>query len=262
MISRQLGVRKFHVMPELEDHDKFEKDGVSSFLSAEAYDVSWTQYQKFLLDELNKRTAGTQYENMSVFDILIATARHMDQAAVFNYSSLAHNNHFFFDGLIGPSSQEPSTTPLRKAENAINVSFTELAELKEHMRAIVESMSGNGFVWLVEGPKKLWYLVPTYNSGTPYDYARTQDTDLNGPLSTSRFNTAQTRQADLHRNALNGLGTPLPLLCIKVFEHGYLKDYGFDRTTYFENWWKTINWTKIEQRIDPEAFTGSSHVQL
>jgi hypothetical protein len=37
---------------------------------------------------------------MTPLDIAVVTARQADLAAVFNYASQAHNNHFFFESLV------------------------------------------------------------------------------------------------------------------------------------------------------------------
>ena len=38
-----------------------------------------------------------------------------------------------------------------------------------------------------------------------------------------------------------------PVLALDMWEHAYFKKYGNKRMEYFENWWQTIDWTKVER---------------
>lgn len=40
-----------------------------------------------------------------------------------------------------------------------------------------------------------------------------------------------------------------PLLVMDVFEHAFITDYGLDRAKYIENFFKSINWTAVGQRL-------------
>lgn len=51
------------------------------------------------LTSLATRT-GTEYEQQDALTILKSTARDSSSAALFNYASMAHNNHFFFKQLV------------------------------------------------------------------------------------------------------------------------------------------------------------------
>ena len=47
---------------------------------------------------------GTVDHNATSKTLAIKYARQADKAALFNYASMAHNNHFFFSGLVRLSS--------------------------------------------------------------------------------------------------------------------------------------------------------------
>lgn len=55
----------------------------------------------------------------------------------------------------------------------------------------------------------------------------------------------RTYTGDAHNQG--GVWGCLPLLVLDVYEHAYFIDYGSDRKTYIENWWKTLDWNKIEK---------------
>ena len=39
----------------------------------------------------------------------------------------------------------------------------------------------------------------------------------------------------------------LPVLVLDVYEHAYFIDYGSDRKTYIQDWWKNLNWAKATE---------------
>lgn len=41
----------------------------------------------------------------------------------------------------------------------------------------------------------------------------------------------------------------IPLLILDVYEHAYMIDFGIDRNTYLDLFWKQVNWDTVEKRI-------------
>ncbi|KAL8908766.1 MAG: hypothetical protein Q9207_000623 [Kuettlingeria erythrocarpa] len=174
--------RQKHEVPLLTHGRLFEEQGIPGVLSPEAYDIAWTDYQQFLVTKLNNLTANSREENTPTKDLLLRYARDPNHAALFNYASAAHNNHFFF------STMNPNSTTVPKPLlNQINASFSSLASLRSHFLATADSMFGPGYVWLVKrtgatlnNDMKLSILA-TYNAGSPYPGAhfRLQPLDMN-----------------------------------------------------------------------------------
>ena len=61
---------------------------------------SYVDYQKHILDQLNKAVAGKKEENQEVKSLVIEFARDPEKAHEFNVASMAYNNHFFFKGIV------------------------------------------------------------------------------------------------------------------------------------------------------------------
>ncbi|KAI0460223.1 Manganese/iron superoxide dismutase [Xylaria acuta] len=106
--------RSRHTVPLL---DQFRQDdAVPGLLTPAGYSTAWTEYMQHIVARLNNMTAGTDFENQTPLTILKATARDPAQAAIFNYASMAHNNHFFFSQLVNLQNlyeqrpQAPSTS--------------------------------------------------------------------------------------------------------------------------------------------------------
>ena len=41
----------------------------------------------------------------------------------------------------------------------------------------------------------------------------------------------------------------LPVLALNMWQETYLTDYGLDKATYIDNFWKVINWDLVHQRL-------------
>ncbi|KAK9476256.1 Manganese/iron superoxide dismutase [Lipomyces japonicus] len=244
--------RGIHQKPVLTNESQLEKNGISGLYSDKQFKLAWVDYQNYLVKQLNKRVQDTAHENRTAFQTILATARHANQVPIFNFASLAHNNHFFFESLKNNGDNEKYTGPGALTIERINDSFTNINELKDHFKAVVEAISGNAFVWLIESPSLGLYIVPTYNAGTPYDFARQQSVDYNSPIEVNSIEGLKANQESLRSNPKYSPEWPLPVLAINVWEHAYLLDYGFDgKAEYFEKWWKSIDWTVVEKRLTP-----------
>jgi Fe-Mn family superoxide dismutase len=87
-------------MPQLIHGSNYKENGISEFLSPEAFDFAWTQYQSLMLDKLNLLTEDTVDADLKPADLLVKYSRRAEMASVFNHASMAHNNHFFFNCLV------------------------------------------------------------------------------------------------------------------------------------------------------------------
>ncbi|CAK7564733.1 MAG: hypothetical protein SEPTF4163_002632 [Sporothrix epigloea] len=187
VLAFQCRNRSLHSMP-ISRHDALV--GVPNLLSAEGYDLAWTQHMALMLKRLNQMVTGTDYEDRELKNILIDTARVPSLASIFNHASMAHNTDFFFKMLLPASSS--STTPGEippTLRTAIEDNFGSIETLRREFAAIAQGMFGPGFVWLVKakglnqsgrGGDSL-RLLTTYLAGSPYPGAhwRRQAMDMN-----------------------------------------------------------------------------------
>ncbi|KAK1145383.1 hypothetical protein N8T08_004258 [Aspergillus melleus] len=98
--------RSFHRVPKLTHDEHFKANGISEFMSPEAVDFAWTQYQSLLVDKLNLLTQDTPDADAKPGELLVKYSRRPEMASVFNYASMAHNNHFFFNCLVSTKQTE------------------------------------------------------------------------------------------------------------------------------------------------------------
>jgi len=247
--------RTLHRVPTLPEQDHFSQNGVPEFMSPAGFKLAWSDYMGLVTEKLNEMTAGTDLENKTPKTISFATAREPSQAAIFNWASMAHNHHFFFNGIASePAPMSP------ELQGLLETSFSSIESLKEEFIHTAGAMFGPGFVWLVMTQTKKYRILPTYLAGSPYPLAhwRSQNLDMNTEGAGGSAKQQVEDQAFGKRNR-GGVNLPpggielQPLLCLNTWDHCWLMDYGVGqgrrggKMAYVEAWWDRIDWKKVEE---------------
>lgn len=198
---------------------------------------------------------------------------------------MAHNNHFFFEGLSKSGGADPGEHMTPMLQEHLETSFGSLETLQREFVYTADAMFGPGFVWLVRqadsslgGQARPFRLLTTYLAGSPYPGAhwRSQGHDMNtqgGVKEDSgavvgryldKQNVGNRRQpihgagvgeADLRRPP--GGTNVVPVLCLNTWEHVWLWDWGFGgKVNYVANWWKIINWGRVHELAKIEPASG------
>ncbi|KAK4165704.1 Manganese/iron superoxide dismutase [Cladorrhinum sp. PSN259] len=260
--------RSQHTVPALEQFDR--QKGIPGFLSPQGLAISWDAYQSHVLQRLNALTAESDFETKDLKNIVLATSREPRYASIFNYASMAHNNHFFFKGI---SAGEESVKMPDYLEKDLVQSFGSIETLRLELIKTASAMFGPGFVWLVKtelpGAPNLYKILTTYLAGSPYPGAhwRRQEIDTNTDIGTSTseglatgkrflentaFGAGNASSAVSSRHRFAPGGTDLtPVLCLNTWEHVWLFDYQFGagakggKYEYAVNWWKKVDWIEV-----------------
>jgi superoxide dismutase, Fe-Mn family len=191
-------------------------------------------------------------------------AHDASHATLFNYASMAGNNHFFFERLH-PTGTEPSSSFMTE----IKESFDSFDTLRTEMIETADAMFGNGFVWLFqEDSAGQLRIFCTYNAGSPWPRAhyRLQPRDMATEYARYGTNAAEQQRLGTVQNLAGKFGnhsrpagqpvapygalTGGPILCVNVWQHMYLRDYGVGagaKKRYLQNWWNKIDWGMVEQ---------------
>ncbi|KAI0383688.1 manganese and iron superoxide dismutase [Hypomontagnella monticulosa] len=284
-----LSYRSIHEVPRLDQFNP--EEGVPGLLSPGGFDMAWTQYMQLVTERLNALTAGTQFEQEPTLSILKATAREPSQAPIFNYASMAHNNHLFFDRLAhipnntigeGENADEDRIPEALKTE--LIRQFSSIETLRREFLVTAMAMFGPGFVWLVKNANSQELrILTTYLAGTPYTAAhwRRQGVDMN----TEGINSPGTVKGWMDRTQTGAGGHTsgkfiptapggtdvVPLLVLNTWEHVWLRDYGIGagglggKRQFVEDWWRCIDWNKVEgvasfdkERLKPNYLQAGS----
>jgi superoxide dismutase, Fe-Mn family len=208
---------------------------------------------------------GGEYEHKTPKDILLKYARDPNSAPIFNYASMAHNNQFFFSCL---SPNPPAMPDVLKKE--LEDSFSSIETLRREFVLTASSMFGPGFVWLVKSKERKYSLLTTYLAGSPYPGAhyRQQPVDMN----TEDKSVSEAIRRMQREPAVNTVGSHgrlsqnqsiapggidiTPVLCINMWEHVYLADYGVGafgvggKKAFAESWWEKVDWSVVANYAD------------
>ena len=180
----------------------FERTALEPHISGETIDYHYGKHHKAYVDNLNKMIAGTEFEAMSLEDIVRKA-----QGAMFNNAAQVWNHTFYWNCLKPASGQNAGGgEPGGKLADAITKTFGSFDTFKEQFSDLAVKTFGSGWAWLVQRPDGALALVSTSNAVTPLT------------------------------------GDDTALLTCDVWEHAYYIDYRNARPKYVEEYWKLVNW--------------------
>ncbi|KAJ4416509.1 hypothetical protein N0V82_006704 [Gnomoniopsis sp. IMI 355080] len=266
-----------HRIPELPYADKFLSEGVPNIYSKEGFAAAWSMYMEWCLGKLNERIAGQGFEDKTVKEIAIITSREARSAAIFNYASMAHNTHFYFESIAPHGGEDPYEHMPEDLRKQLVASFGSLETLQSDMLNTANAMFGPGFVWLVRqrntyGMRGVdpFRILTTYQAGSPYPQAhwRGQGTDMNseggfddktGSVIRNYYNmmNKHNNRPQLHGNSTGldvasrspGGADVVPVLCVNTWEHAWMFDHGIGgKEQFLGRWWNVIHWGKVAER--------------
>ena len=188
-----------HILPEL----PYSKDALAPYISAETLEFHHGKHHRAYVTKLNELIANTEYEQMSLVDIVLKS-----DGKIFNNAGQAWNHDFYWKSMTPPQRQNQEIDHIPDVlQSAINDSFGSFEELKKKFTEVGVGTFGSGWTWLVQNPQSKKLDV---------------------------FSTS---------NAENPLRSGLiPLLTCDVWEHAYYIDYRNDRSKFLQTFWPLANW--------------------
>ena len=163
------------------------------------------------VDNLNKLIAGTEYEKMSLEEIVRHSGLDPESRAVFNNAGqiLNHNLYFAQFAPVASHSERSEESPLFAQ---IVKQWGSLDAFKADFEAKGVTLFGSGWVWL--------------------------QANAAGELSIAQYSNADNPVA-------HGLK---PILTFDVWEHAYYLDYQNKRAAHLQALRGIVNWNEIEAR--------------
>ena len=134
----------------------YDRKDLEPFMSRETLDFHYGKHHKTYVDTLNKLIKGSDYEAMSLKEIIVASRDNDD--AVFNNAGQNYNHIIFWQSMTD-NYKEPSETVLNK----INEAFGSIEEFKAKFVEAGTKRFGSGFVYLISENGKL--AIKTYANG-------------------------------------------------------------------------------------------------
>ncbi|KAK9768134.1 hypothetical protein K7432_001484 [Basidiobolus ranarum] len=210
--------------------------GLKPIFSPEALNLVYNKNQQQLIDRLNELTVETEHENQDLFDIMHASYKKSDKAAIFNHAAQAWNNDFFLQTL------SPEPRPIKEElKSRIARDFGSFEAFQEHFTNYASTLFGSGWTWLVEDERGLLRIVNTFNAGNPVVSDTLRQLDSNYIEHISEADKVPLKKYN---------GSFAPLLTLNMWEHAYVTDFGPDgKEEYIKAFWKSVDWDKVYNRL-------------
>jgi len=136
----------------------YPKNGLEPHISQETIEYHYDKHHRTYVNNLNNLVAGTQYENMSLEEIV----KNAD-GGIFNNAAQDWNHNFYWQSMKPNGGGEPQG----KLLEAINRDFGSFAQFKDDFTDIAKSTFGSGWAWLVQNDDGSLLIVSTSNGDNP-----------------------------------------------------------------------------------------------
>ena len=189
----------------------YQLDALMPFISAQTLLFHHQKHYQGYVAKLNDLISKTDFENLSLENIILKSASDTVWTAIFNNAAQVYNHEFYFNSLTGIEENKKIPLPLEKE---ILKDFQSIDALKEKLIEVGTTVFGSGYVWLVKEA---------------------------GHLKIEAFSNAFTplTKPDV-----------VPLLAIDVWEHAYYLDKQNLRAAYLKDVvYNLINWSFVYQNL-------------
>jgi Fe-Mn family superoxide dismutase len=140
----------------------YAQNALEPAISARTVRLHYGKHNKGYVDTLNELVAGTPFADMSLEELILATAGKPEHARIFDNAAQAWNHAFYWRSLRPAGNGAPP----RALEACIDSTFGRLEELKQELGSTATTLFGSGWAWLVLDGAKL-RVVKTGNAETP-----------------------------------------------------------------------------------------------
>jgi Fe-Mn family superoxide dismutase len=147
-----------HILPPLPYGD----NALDPVISANTLGFHYGKHHKTYVDNLNKLITGTELADLSLEEVITATAGKPDKVGVFNNAAQVWNHTFYWSSLSPSGGGEPPAALRQKIE----ASFGSVDACKKELATAATTQFGSGWAWLVKDGDKL-QVTKTSNADLP-----------------------------------------------------------------------------------------------
>ncbi len=140
----------------------YAENALDPVISAHTMSFHYGKHHKAYVDNLNKLIPGTEFADLTLEQIVAASAGRPDKAGVFNNAAQIWNHTFYWHSLRPQGGGEPPAALKAKIEEA----FGSVDALKKAWATAATTQFGSGWAWLVLDNGKL-KVVKTGNAELP-----------------------------------------------------------------------------------------------
>ncbi|ULQ46179.1 superoxide dismutase [Flagellatimonas centrodinii] len=135
----------------------YPREALEPHMSRETLDYHYGKHHKAYVDNGNKLIAGTEFEDMSIEDIVKKSS-----GKIFNNAAQVWNHTFFWHCLT-PNQAAPG----KKLTDALVKHFGGLEDFKKQFTDVAAGTFGSGWAWLVQTADGGLEIVSTIGAGNP-----------------------------------------------------------------------------------------------
>jgi superoxide dismutase, Fe-Mn family len=140
----------------------YPENALEPVISGKTLSFHYGKHHRAYVDTTNKLIAGTDLANLSLDQIVRATAGKADRVTIFHNAAQAWNHDFYWRCLKPKGGGEPPAILKKKMEAA----FGSVEACKKELADCALAQFGSGWAWLVIGGVEL-KVVKTDNADTP-----------------------------------------------------------------------------------------------
>lgn len=136
----------------------YAKDALAPHISEETLEYHYGKHHQAYVNNLNKMTAGTEFENMQLEDVIQKAS-----GGMFNNAAQVWNHTFYWHCM----SPNGGGTPNGKLGEEIQNAFGSFEAFKDEFTQAALGRFGSGWAWLVQNGEGKLQIMSTSNAGTP-----------------------------------------------------------------------------------------------
>lgn len=140
----------------------YTENALEPVISATTLSFHYGKHQKAYVDNLNKLVAGTELADLSLEEVIAATAGKADKVGIFNNAAQVWNHTFYWNSL----SPKGGGNPPAELKQKIEASFDSVEACKKELATAATTQFGSGWAWLVQEGNKL-KVIKTGNADLP-----------------------------------------------------------------------------------------------
>ena len=197
-------------------------DALEPVISARTLEFHHGKHLQTYVDNLNKLIAGTEFESISLEQIVISSGAGggvEKSKAIFNNAGQVLNHNLYFTQFCPRHSRlDRESAPAGPLKDQIEKQWGSIESFQKEFVAKGVGLFGSGWVWL--------------------------QADDAGTLSIGQYAGADNPVA-------HGLR---PILTFDVWEHAYYLDYQNRRAAQLEALWGIVDWKVVEERCGSQPF--------
>lgn len=189
----------------------YELDALEPYISEKTLSYHYGKHHKAYIDNLNGLLEADETGKFNEMSVEEIVAD--SDGKIFNNAAQAYN-HTFYWYCMHPVGSDEANEPSAELEKVLSDNFGGVEEFKTKFTDVAKTHFGSGWAWLLKKQDGSIEIAGMHDADTPL---------MNGDT---------------------------PLLALDVWEHAYYLDYQNSRPDYIEAFWKVVDWSFVEERLN------------